>query len=142
MTPIPRLHLISTFTRNLILYTLLERRHLGFIASSQNKDTQKVDASNRCHAMIHHQNAGISPPWTSAILNYQGGECLSNAHWLGPWRQHFEDELRLPQNRWKIIGKSGFCMTYSVASFWLTELPSIFITIVQPPPEQLETDVI
>jgi hypothetical protein len=48
---------------------------------SQNKDTciQKVDSSNRCHAMIHHQNAdaivlasarlrGITP-WTSAILN-------------------------------------------------------------------------
>jgi hypothetical protein len=46
---------------------------------AQNKDTQKVDSSNRCHAMIHHQNAdamvlvsarlrGI-PPWTSAILN-------------------------------------------------------------------------
>jgi hypothetical protein len=41
--------------------------------------TQKVDSSNRCHAMIHHQNAdamvlasahlrGI-PPWTSTILN-------------------------------------------------------------------------
>jgi hypothetical protein len=24
---------------------------------SQNKVTQKVDSSNRCHAMIHHQNA-------------------------------------------------------------------------------------
>jgi hypothetical protein len=86
------------------------------------------DSSNRCHAMIHHQNAdamvlasarlrGI-PPWTSAILNnYQGGECLSNAHRLGPWRRHFDDELRLPQNHWKIIGKtkkSGFRVAYSV----------------------------
>jgi hypothetical protein len=45
----------------------------------QNKDTQKVDSSNRCHAMIHHQDAdamvlasarlrGIHP-WTSAILD-------------------------------------------------------------------------
>ena len=54
--------------------------------------------------MICHENAdamilasalmrGI-PPWTSAILNIiRGGECLSNAHWLGPWRQHFDDEL-------------------------------------------------
>jgi hypothetical protein len=36
----------------------------------------------------------------------------------GPWRQHFDDELRLRQNHWKIIGKtkkSGFCVVYSVA---------------------------
>ena len=50
-----------------------------FTPVSQNKGTQKVDSSNRCHAMIHHQNAdamvlasarlrGI-PPWMSAILN-------------------------------------------------------------------------
>jgi hypothetical protein len=46
---------------------------------------------------------------------FQGGACLSNAHWLGPWRQHFDDELRLRQNHWKIIGKtkkSGFCVVY------------------------------
>jgi hypothetical protein len=63
--------------------------------------------------MIRHENAdGPSqcayekrPPWMSTILNIiRGGECLSNAHWLGPWRQHFNDELRLRQNRWKIIG--------------------------------------
>ena len=46
---------------------------------AQNKDTQKVDLSNRSQALIHHENAdamvlasaclrGI-PPWTSAILN-------------------------------------------------------------------------
>ena len=32
--------------------------------------------------------------------------------------QHFDDELQLCQNHWKIIGKtkkSGFCMTYSVS---------------------------
>jgi hypothetical protein len=33
--------------------------------------------------------------------HYQGGECLSNAHWLGPWGQHFDDELRLRQNHRK-----------------------------------------
>ena len=22
----------------------------------------------------------------------EGGGCLSNAHWLGPWRQYFDDE--------------------------------------------------
>ena len=26
-------------------------------AVAQNRHTQKVDLSNRCHAMIHHQNA-------------------------------------------------------------------------------------
>jgi hypothetical protein len=59
--------------------------------------------------MIHHQNAdamvlssarlrGI--PLDVRHFEYydQGGECLSNAHWLGPWRQHFDDELRLRQN--------------------------------------------
>jgi hypothetical protein len=50
----------------------------------------------------------------SDILNIIGGEgeYLPNAHWLGPWRQHFDDELRLRQNHWKIIEKtkkSGFC---------------------------------
>jgi hypothetical protein len=33
---------------------------------------------------------------------FQGGECLSNAHWLGPWRQHFDAESGYA----KIIGKS------------------------------------
>jgi hypothetical protein len=76
--------------------------------------------------MIHHQNAdamvlarlrGIPPLDVCHFEYYQRGECLSNAHWLGPWRQHFDDELRLRQNHWKIIGKtkkSTFYMTYSV----------------------------
>ena len=56
---------------------------------------------------------------------YQGGECLSNAHWLGPWRQHFDDELRLHQNNWKIIGKtktSGFCVVYSVTTAYTNHI--------------------
>jgi hypothetical protein len=52
---------------------------------------------------------------------FQGGECFSNTHWLGPWRQHFDDELRLRQNHWKIIEKtkkSGFCIVYSVTQLY------------------------
>jgi hypothetical protein len=48
---------------------------------------------------------------------YQRDEFLSNVHWLGLWCQHFDDELRLCQNYWKIIGKtkkSGIGTTYSV----------------------------
>ena len=51
---------------------------------------------------------------------YQGGECLPKTHQPGPWRQHFDDELRSRQNHWKIIGKTkklGFCMTHPVP--WL-----------------------
>jgi hypothetical protein len=79
--------------------------------------------------MIHHQNAiamglasalmrGITPLDVCQFEYFQGGgECFSNAHWLGPWRQHFDDELRLRQNHWKIIGKNkklGFCVVHSV----------------------------
>jgi hypothetical protein len=78
---------------------------------AQNKDTQKVDLSNRCHVIIYRQNAdamvlasarlrGI-PPWMSAILNIIRGGMP-----LGPWHQHFDNKLRLHQNHWKIIGKS------------------------------------
>jgi hypothetical protein len=48
---------------------------------------------------------------------YQGGECLSNAHWLGPWRQHLMTNYGLRQNHRKIIGKtkkSALCVPYSV----------------------------
>jgi hypothetical protein len=59
---------------------------------------QKVDSSNRCHAMIHRQNAdamvlasarlrGIPPLDVCHFEYYQGGECLSNAHWLRPWHR-------------------------------------------------------
>jgi hypothetical protein len=48
--------------------------------------------------MIHHQNAdamglasalmrGITPLDVRHFEYYQGGECLSNAHWLGPWHR-------------------------------------------------------
>jgi hypothetical protein len=46
---------------------------------------------------------------------YQGCECLPKVHQPGPWRQHFDDELRSRQNHWEIIGKTkklGFCMTH------------------------------
>ena len=33
---------------------------------------------------------GIHPPDNIQNGGRPGGECLSNAHWLGPWRQHFE----------------------------------------------------
>jgi hypothetical protein len=97
--------------------------------SSQNKDIQKVDSSNCCHAMIRHENTdamvlvsalmrGI-PPGLPPFWILSGGECLSNAHRLGPWRQHFHDELRLRQSHWKIVGKTkklGNCVAYSVTS--------------------------
>jgi hypothetical protein len=81
--------------------------------------------------MIHHQNAdamvlasarlrGIPPLDVHHFEYYQGGECLSNAHWLGPWRQHFMTNHELRQNHRKIIGKtkkSAFCVPYSVAEF-------------------------
>ena len=35
---------------------------------------------------------GIHPPDNIQNGGRPGGECLSNAHWLGPWRQHFDDE--------------------------------------------------
>jgi hypothetical protein len=48
---------------------------------AQNKDTQKVDSSNRCHAMIHHQNADAIVLDVCHFEYYQGDECLSNVHW-------------------------------------------------------------
>jgi hypothetical protein len=88
------------------------------------------DSSNRCHAMIH-QNAdamvlasarlrGIPPLDVHHFEYYQGGECLSNAHWLGSWRQHLMTNYGLRQNHRKIIGKtkkSAFCVPYSVPGF-------------------------
>jgi hypothetical protein len=62
---------------------------------------------------------GISPLDIRDFEYCHWGECLSNAHWLGPWRQHFDDESRLRQNHWKITGKTkkfGFCVAYSVNS--------------------------
>jgi hypothetical protein len=35
---------------------------------------------------------GIHPPDNIQNGGRPGGEYLSNAHWLGPWRQHFDDE--------------------------------------------------
>ena len=35
---------------------------------------------------------GIHPPDNIQNDERPGGECLLNAHWLGPWRQHFDDE--------------------------------------------------
>jgi hypothetical protein len=53
--------------------------------------------------MIHHQNADAMGLASARLRGipldvrhfeyYQGDECLSNAHCLGPWRQHFDDEL-------------------------------------------------
>ena len=40
---------------------------------------------------------------------------LISAHWLGPWRQHFDDELRLRQNHRK-TNKSGFCIVSILCS--------------------------
>ena len=91
--------------------------------------------------MIRHQNAdvmglatalmrGIAPLDVRHFEYFQGGECLSNAHWLGPWRQHFDDELRLRQNHWKIVQKKMYdllCSEYSckirvAISFWNGDL--------------------
>ena len=35
---------------------------------------------------------GIHPPDIIQNGKRPGGECLLNVHWLGPWRQHFDDE--------------------------------------------------
>jgi hypothetical protein len=35
---------------------------------------------------------GIHPPDNIQNGGRPGRECLSNAHWLGPWRQYFDDE--------------------------------------------------
>jgi hypothetical protein len=44
---------------------------------------------------------------------YQGGECLSNAHLLGPWRQHLMTNYGLRQNHRKNqevgLGCTLFC---------------------------------
>jgi hypothetical protein len=40
-------------------------------------------------------------PWSRHFEYYQGGECLSNAHWLGPWRQHLMTNYGLRQNHRK-----------------------------------------
>ena len=98
--------------------------------------------------MIHHQNAdamvlasarlrGIPPLDIRHFEYYQGGECFSNAHWLGPWRQHLMTNYGLRQNHRKIIGKtkkSAFCVPYSVASlpavYFVAGLPQILCLAV------------
>jgi hypothetical protein len=97
---------------------------------AQNKDTQKVDSSNRCHAMIHHQNAdamvlasarlrGI-PPWTSAILNIIRGcmpltsaqaRTMASVFW---WRITVTPKSL--ENKTK---KSAFCV--ACLDLWLCE---------------------
>jgi hypothetical protein len=77
------------------------------------------DSSSKCWrhgpsqcAFERHFPPGHPPFW---ILS--GGECLSNAHWLGPWRQHLMTNYGLRQNHRKIIRKtkkSAFCVPYSV----------------------------
>ena len=52
------------------------------------------------------RSVGITPLDVRHFEYFQGRECLSNAHWLGSWRQRFDDELRLRQNHWKILGKT------------------------------------
>jgi hypothetical protein len=49
---------------------------------------------------------------------YQGGECLSYVHWLGPWHQHLMTNYRLRRNHRKIIGNS-----------W--SLPSVYLILWQ-----------
>jgi hypothetical protein len=62
--------------------------------------------------MIHHQNTdamvlasarlrGIPSLDVSHFEYCQGGECLSNVHWLGPWRQHLMTNYGLRQNHRK-----------------------------------------
>jgi hypothetical protein len=79
--------------------------------------------------MIRHQNAdamvlasvlmrSIHPLDIRHFEYYQGQgvNASDKRHWLGPWRQHFDDELRYA----KITGKtkkSGFCV---VSILWYT----------------------
>jgi hypothetical protein len=75
---------------------------------------------------------GISPLDIRDFEYCHWGECLSNAHWLGPWRQQFDDESRLRQNHWKITGKTkkfGFCVACSVTSCTQISLyPNVMLT--------------
>ena len=97
---------------------------------AQNKDTEKVDSSNHCHTMIHHQNAdamvlasvhltGI-PPWTSTILNIIRGwmplkrtlaRTMASAFW---WRITVMPKSL--ENHWKNQKVGLLCSTvvYSV----------------------------
>jgi hypothetical protein len=73
-------------------YTHAISRHCP-CSIARNKDIQKVDSSNRHHAMIHHQNAnamGLASallrgftPWTSAILKSALARFMASAFW---WR--------------------------------------------------------
>jgi hypothetical protein len=94
--------------------------------------------------MIHLQNAdvmvlasalmrGIIPQCYPLDIRhfeyFQGGECLSNAHWQWPWRQHLMTNYELCPNHRKIIGKtkkSAFCVPYSVTQLYTNEKLSDF----------------
>jgi hypothetical protein len=96
--------------------------------------------------MIHHQNAdamvlasarlrGIPPlHGRPPFLTLSGGgECLSNAHWLGQWRQHLMTNNGLRQNHRKIIGKtkkSAFCVPYSVARGFGGAMFFLFVKLI------------
>jgi hypothetical protein len=50
---------------------------------------------------------GTHPP---DIQNSVQGECLSQAHWLGPWRQHFDDESWCGSS-YASLAESTFCVS-------------------------------
>jgi hypothetical protein len=69
---------------------------------AQNKDTQKVDLSNRCQVPASARPRGI-PPWTSAILNIIRGV---NASQTRTGQDHGVSILMTIYGHAKIIGKS------------------------------------
>ena len=59
---------------------------------------------------------GIHDPDNIQNGGHPGGECLSNAHWLGPWRQHFDDES------WRGMIMRPYNVTLAI-KFRVSEMP-------------------
>jgi hypothetical protein len=88
------------------------------------------DSSSKCwcHGPSQCAYERHYPPGRRPFLIFSGGECLSNVHWLGPWRQHFDDELRLCQNHRKnqevrllcslFCGLRGTILTFYISLSW------------------------
>jgi hypothetical protein len=73
--------------------------------------------------VIRHQNADtmvlasalmrgipIPPLDVRHFEYYQGGECLSYPHWLGSWRQHFDDKSWRGSG-YAFLAESTFCVS-------------------------------
>jgi hypothetical protein len=59
-----------------------------FLRLTRKYSSSNADAMVLASALLR----GIHPLILFKMADVQGGECPSNVHWLGPWRQHFDDE--------------------------------------------------